>query len=62
LANGRATLRAGAEEDRVEACAAKQLAWSSSAWRVERVAIGVIVVELIGAAILFVRWRGRQRR
>ncbi|MBM3129514.1 MAG: hypothetical protein FJ009_12915 [Chloroflexi bacterium] len=61
LANGRATYRAGAEEDRVEPCAAKTLAWSSSAWRPERVAIAVGVIELLGIAFLILRWRNKKR-
>jgi len=62
LANGRATYRAGAAEERVEPCAAKTLAWSSSAWRPERVAVAVGIIELLGAGILIVRWRQRMRR
>ena len=62
LANGRATYRAGAAEDRVEPCAAKLLAWSSSTWRSERVAISVAVVGLVGIAILIARWLGKRKR
>ena len=61
LANARATYRAGAAEDRVEPCAAKTLAWSSSVWRPERVALIVGVVEVVGIAILIFRWRGKKR-
>jgi hypothetical protein len=60
LANGRATYRAGAEEERVEPCVAKMLAWSSSAWRPERVALIVGAIELVGIVILIVRWRRKR--
>ena len=62
LANGRATYRAGAAEDRVEPCAAKLLAWSSSAWRPERVAVVVGVLEVAGITVLVARWMGRRKR
>ncbi|MCI0476080.1 MAG: hypothetical protein L0Y55_07515, partial [Anaerolineales bacterium] len=61
LANGRATYRAGVEEDRVEPCAAKTLAWSSSAWRPERVALIVGAVEVVGIVVLVLRWRSRRK-
>jgi len=61
LSFARVSYRAGNEEKRVDACAGQTLAWSSSAWRVERIAIVLIVIELIGAGILFVRWRGTKR-
>ncbi|MEW5718075.1 MAG: hypothetical protein AB1817_05585, partial [Chloroflexota bacterium] len=62
LANGRATYRAGAAEDRVEPCAAKTLAWSSSAWRPERVAVIVGVIELVGIGVLVARWIQARKR
>ena len=61
LSAGRVTYHAGANELRVDTCAAQTLAWSSSSWRIERVAIVVIVIELFGAGILVWRWRKRSR-
>lgn len=60
LSVGRVTYHAGANESRVDTCAAQTLAWSSSSWRVERVAIVVVVIELIGAGILV--WRLKKSR
>lgn len=61
LSSGRVIYRAGANEARVETCAAQTLVWSSSSWRIERVAIVVGVIELIGAGILVWRWQSRRR-
>jgi inorganic triphosphatase YgiF len=61
LVSGRAVYRAGAQEARVEPCAAKTLVWSSSAWRPLRVAIIVGIIELVGIVVLLARWRGRRR-
>ncbi len=60
LATGRVVYRAGTREERVEACAAKTLVWSSSTWRPERVAIVVVVIEVVGIGFLIARWRRRR--
>jgi tetratricopeptide (TPR) repeat protein len=62
LANGRATYRSGAEESRVEPCATKTLASSSSAWRPERLALIIGLIELVGIAVLVARWRIRRQK
>jgi hypothetical protein len=62
LANGRVTYRVGADETRVEACTAQTVVASSSTWRPERVALIVAGIELVGIAVLVVRWRGKTRR
>lgn len=62
LSAGRVTYRAGSNESRVDTCAAQTLAWSSSSWRVERVAVVVILIELIGAGVLVWRWRKARRK
>lgn len=61
LSFSRVTYRAGAEEARVDACAARTLAWSSSTWRPERVGWVVAVIELGGIGILAARWLSRRR-
>lgn len=61
LANGRATYRAGAQDARVEPCAAVTLAWSASAWRPERVALILVVIQVVGIAVLVVRWKTRRQ-
>jgi hypothetical protein len=60
LALGQVTYRAGADQARVDACAARTLEWSSSTWRPERVGLVVAGIELIGAGILIWRWRRRK--
>jgi len=62
LASGRVTYRVGADETRVEACTAQTIVASSSTWRPERVALIVAGIELVGIAVLVVRWRGKTRR
>lgn len=59
LSFAKVTFRAGEEETRVDACAAKTIAWSSSTWKIERVAMVVLAIELIGVGILIWRWRAR---
>ena len=59
LSFAQVTFRAGKEETRVDACAAKTIAWSSSTWKIERVAILVLVIEVLGVGILVARWRAR---
>lgn len=61
LSFARVTYRAGNAESRVDACAAKTIAWSSSAWRVERVAAAVLLIEAVGIGVLVVRWMRRKR-
>jgi len=61
LSFAQVTFRAGEEETRVDACAAKKIAWSSSTWKIERVAILVLVIEVLGVGMLVARWRGRKR-
>ncbi len=61
LSLGQVVYSAGAEEARVDACAAQTLAWSSSRWRPERVTIVVAFVELVGIGVLVLRWRGKRR-
>ncbi len=61
LAQGRVTYRAGAEATRISSCATRDIALSSSAWRVERVIALAIGLELIGGMILLARWLLRKR-
>jgi NADH:ubiquinone oxidoreductase subunit K len=55
------TYRAGPGETRVDACAARTIAWSSSSLRAERIALIVAAVEVVGIAVLMARWRRKKR-
>ena len=61
-AQSRATFQAGANETRVEPCAARAVTLSAATFLPLRVALIVAVVELVGIGILIVRWIGRRRR
>jgi hypothetical protein len=60
LAFAQVTYRAGEDETRVNACTARTIAWSSSSWKIERIAVAVLLVELVGVGFLLWRWRGKR--
>ena len=61
LAQGSVTYSAGANETRVEPCAARAVAFSALAFRPLRVALIVAVIEMVGIGILIARWRRKVR-
>ncbi|MBI5301890.1 MAG: hypothetical protein HY868_07120 [Chloroflexi bacterium] len=62
LAQGRVTYRAGENETRVEACAAREIALTSSPFRVEYGAAVVGVIIVLGIAAGVVVFRGKKSR
>ncbi len=60
LSFAQVTFQAGETETRVDACAAKTIAWSSSTWKIERVGILVLAIEVIGVGIWVARWQARR--
>lgn len=61
-AQSRATFQAGANETRVEPCAAREVTLSAVTFLPLRVGLIVAVIELVGIGILVARWIGRKRR
>lgn len=62
LAFGRVTYRAGNEQARVDACAGQTLAWSSSVWKIERVGLAFLAVQVVGIPVVVLWWSRQTRR
>jgi hypothetical protein len=62
LAQGRVTYRAGENEIRVDACAAREIVIESALWRAERVAMIAIAFGVVGIILLAWGWRIRQSK
>ena len=61
LAQSSVTFQAGANETRVEPCAARAVAVSASTFLPLRVAAIVVVIEFVGIVVLIARWRRKVR-
>lgn len=62
LAQGRVTYRVGNEQVNVDACATREIVIESAPWRVDRIALIVGGVGIVGMAMLVWGWRARTRR
>ncbi|MBI5649399.1 MAG: hypothetical protein HZC40_02965 [Chloroflexi bacterium] len=62
LAQGRVTYRAGENEIRVDACAAREIVIESAPLRVERVAMIALAIGIVGFVMLAWGWRTRKAK